>query len=151
MRIAQAAPGERVLALAGDGNPASHGRDRGRGMPGSVTVCSLWRCQNQVVPPGSRTSQLPIWPSSCWRHSRPPLVCRLCWLQQRGVGARTLVAITGEFARVARADVICYATAICELIARRRDHFAARLLPAHADASGLGPVPVVKMGMDTPS
>jgi glycosyltransferase A (GT-A) superfamily protein (DUF2064 family) len=65
-----------------------------------------------------------------------------------GVGARIVLAIAGELATAARADAIKDALDHCELITQRGDGFAARLVAAHADAGGHGPV--LQIGMDTP-
>lgn len=64
------------------------------------------------------------------------------------VVARVVVAVTGNLAECARAEAISVALASCELITQRGNGFAARLVAAHADAGGLGPV--LQIGMDTP-
>jgi len=64
------------------------------------------------------------------------------------VGVRVVVAVTGDLSQSARAEQLSEALAHCELIPQRGVDFAARLIAAHADAGGSGPV--LQIGMDTP-
>lgn len=65
-----------------------------------------------------------------------------------GFKARVVVAVTGDLTQSARAKDISAALARCQLIPQRGTDFAARLIAAHADAGGGGPV--LQIGMDTP-
>jgi glycosyltransferase A (GT-A) superfamily protein (DUF2064 family) len=65
-----------------------------------------------------------------------------------GVQTRIVVAITGDLTLAERYDAIRVAMGRCEVIPQRGEGFAARLVAAHADAGGRGPV--LQIGMDTP-
>lgn len=60
----------------------------------------------------------------------------------------TVVAMTGRVADAEQAIEIRAALARCRVVPQRGPTFAARLVAAHADAGGAGPV--LQVGMDTP-
>ena len=60
----------------------------------------------------------------------------------------TVVAMTGRVADAERATEVRAALARCRVVPQRGPTFAARLVAAHADAGGAGPV--LQVGMDTP-
>ncbi len=62
--------------------------------------------------------------------------------------ARRVVAMTGDLAEAMRSDDIQRSLADFDVIDQRGDDFAERLIHAHHDAAGSGPV--VQIGMDTP-
>lgn len=63
-------------------------------------------------------------------------------------GRDTVVALVGSLADAERGAEVRAALARCRVVPQRGATFAARLVAAHADAGGNGPV--VQVGMDTP-
>ena len=63
-------------------------------------------------------------------------------------GRCTVVALVGSLADAERRAEVCTALAHCRVVPQRGATFAARLVAAHADAGGSGPV--IQLGMDTP-
>jgi rSAM/selenodomain-associated transferase 1 len=63
-------------------------------------------------------------------------------------GRCTVVALVGSLADAERRAEVRAALARCRVVPQRGATFAARLVAAHADAGGSGPV--IQLGMDTP-
>ena len=63
-------------------------------------------------------------------------------------GQRTVVALVGSLADAEQRAEVRAALAHCRVVPQRGATFAARLVAAHADAGGNGPV--IQVGMDTP-
>lgn len=63
-------------------------------------------------------------------------------------GQRRVVSLTGRLADADRRPELRMALRSCRVVAQRGDTFAQRLVTAHADAGGAGPV--LQVGMDTP-
>ena len=63
-------------------------------------------------------------------------------------GRCTVVALVGSLADAERRAEVRAALAHCRVVPQRGATFAARLVAAHADAGGSGPV--IQLGMDTP-
>jgi len=63
-------------------------------------------------------------------------------------GRCTVVALVGSLADAERRAEVRAALARCRVVPQRGATFAARLVAAHADAGGNGPV--IQLGMDTP-
>lgn len=63
-------------------------------------------------------------------------------------GRCTVVALVGSLADAERRAEVRAALAHCRVVPQRGATFAARLVAAHADAGGNGPV--IQLGMDTP-
>lgn len=63
-------------------------------------------------------------------------------------GTRTVVALDGDLIQARRPAQLRGAMAAVTVIGQRGDGFAARLVAAHTDAGGRGPV--LQIGMDTP-
>jgi glycosyltransferase A (GT-A) superfamily protein (DUF2064 family) len=63
-------------------------------------------------------------------------------------GWRTVVALAGSLADAEQRTDVCAALARCHVVPQRGATFATRLVAAHTDAGGNGPV--IQIGMDTP-
>ena len=61
---------------------------------------------------------------------------------------RPVVALSGDPAEAERHEQVCDALSRCDVIRQRGNGFARRLVAAHWDAAGSGPV--LQIGMDTP-